>query len=444
MQNRLLERSRPVATISVVEDDPIMGESLIQWLSADGYDAHWYRDGTSALAALERIRPDAVICDIRLPDMSGERIHAEVASRQGGVPFLFMTAYGDVPQAVRLMKAGAADYQTKPFDIEQLLTRLRALLAPKADPADAILGRSSAMRELEQTLRRAADVGSTVLIGGESGAGKEIAARFLHEISPRAAKPFLAVNCAAIPGELLESELFGHERGAFTGANKRHEGYLERAGDGTLFLDEVGELPPPLQPKLLRLLQERRFTRVGGTAELAFKGRIVAATNADLASRVLQGRFRDDLYYRLAVISVIVPPLRERVDDILPLAHLFLSRTSSAFARPVAGFTSLAERALLEHEWPGNVRELANRIERAVALSRGGRVEPADVFPERAGMAGIEDRPPSLAEARELAERREIISALAAMGGDVALAAQRLGVSRSTLFEKIKRFRIRS
>jgi DNA-binding NtrC family response regulator len=444
MSSRPLERSPAAATIAVVEDDPIMGESLMQWLSADGYDPQWYRDGASILSALERTRPDAVICDVRLPDMSGERIHAEVAARHGGVPFLFMTAYGDVPQAVRLMKAGAADYQTKPFDIEQLLTRLRVLLAPKARSADAVLGRSSAMRELEQTLRRAADVGSTVLIGGESGAGKEIAARFLHDVSPRASKPFLAVNCAAIPGELLESELFGHERGAFTGANKRHEGYLERAGDGTLFLDEIGEMPPPLQPKLLRLLQERRFTRVGGTAEMPFRGRIVAATNADLASRVLQGRFRDDLYYRLAVISVIVPPLRERIDDILPLAHLFLSRTASAFARSVDGFTSLAERALIEHEWPGNVRELANRIERAVALSRGGRVEPADIFPERAGVAGIEDRPPSLAEARELAERREIVAALSATGDDVTLAAQRLGVSRSTLFEKIKRLRIRS
>jgi DNA-binding NtrC family response regulator len=444
MSSRPLEKSPPIVSIAVIEDDPIMGESLVQWLSADGYDPHWYRDGAGALAALERVRPDAVICDIRLPDMSGERIHADVAARHGGVPFLFMTAYGDVPQAVRLMKAGAADYQTKPFDIEQLMARLRALLAPRAAAEDAILGRSSAIRELETTLRRAADVGSTVLIGGESGAGKEIAARFLHDISPRAAKPFLAINCAAIPGELLESELFGHERGAFTGANKRHEGYLERAGDGTLFLDEVGELPPPLQPKLLRLLQERRFTRVGGTTELPFRGRIVAATNADLASRVLQGRFRDDLYYRLAVISVIVPPLRERIDDILPLARQFLSRTSMAFSRPVDGFTSLAERALLEHEWPGNVRELANRIERAVALSRGGRVEPADIFPERTAIAGLDERPPSLAEAREIAERREILSALAATDNDVTLAAHRLGVSRSTLFEKIKRLRIRN
>jgi DNA-binding NtrC family response regulator len=440
MPSRPLEARADKPLIAVVEDDPIMGESLVQWLAADGFEPMWLTTGAQALAAIERARPEAILCDIRLPDMTGEQVHAALADRLTGVPIVFMTAYGDIPQAVRLMKAGAADYQTKPFDVEQLLARLRALVAARPRDAGGVLGRSPAMRALEATLRKAAVVGSTVLIAGESGAGKEIAARFLHDASPRKARPFLALNCAAIPGELLESELFGHERGAFTGAAKRHEGYVERAGDGTLFLDEIGELPPRLQPKLLRLLQERAFTRVGGTQELPLRARIVAATNADLAARVLQGHFREDLYYRLAVIAVIVPPLRERAEDVLPLAQLFLAR---AAARRIEGFTSLAERALLAHDWPGNARELANRIERAVAMCAGTRLGPADLFPERGETADAEERPASLAQAREAAERREIVAALAATGEDVGLAAQRLGVSRSTLFDKIKRLGLR-
>jgi DNA-binding NtrC family response regulator len=443
MPSRPLEARADKPLIAVVEDDPIMGESLVQWLAADGFEPLWLTTGAQALAAMERARPAAILCDIRLPDMTGEQVHAALADRLTGVPIVFMTAYGDIPQAVRLMKAGAADYQTKPFDVEQLMARLRALVAARPRDDDGGLGRSPAIRAFEATLRKAAAVGSTVLISGESGAGKEIAARFLHDASPRKARPFLALNCAAIPDELLESELFGHERGAFTGAAKRHEGYVERAGDGTLFLDEIGELPPRLQPKLLRLLQERAFTRVGGTQELPLRARIVAATNADLAARVLHGHFREDLYYRLAVIAVMVPPLRERAEDVLPLAHLFVARAAGAAARPVEGFTSLAERALLAHDWPGNVRELANRIERAVAMCAGARLGPADLFPERGETSDAEERPASLAQAREAAERREIVAALAATGEDVGLAAQRLGVSRSTLFDKIKRLGLR-
>lgn len=432
---------RPV--VAVVEDDPIMGESLVQWLAADGFAPVWSTSGAAALAEFERTRPDAVLCDIRLPDMTGEELYAAVAARLGGVPIVFMTAYGDIPQAVRLMKAGAADYQTKPFDVEQIMARLRSLLAARATPTETALGASPAMRALEATLRKAANVGSTVLISGESGVGKEVAARFLHGASGRADRPFVALNCAAIPNELLESELFGHERGAFTGAARRHEGHVERAGDGTLFLDEIGELPPALQPKLLRLIQERRFARIGGSTEIALRARIVAATNADLAARVLQGRFREDLYYRLAVIPVVVPPLRDRVEDVLPLAHALLTRTAASFGRTASGFTSLAERALLDYDWPGNVRELANRIERALALAPQGRIGPGDLFPERTEAEPAEDRPFSLAEAREAAERREILAALAATGNDVGLAAQRLHVSRSTLFDKIKRLGIR-
>ncbi len=438
-----LERVEGCPVVVVVEDDPIMGESLVQWLAAEGFEPEWLTSGEAALLRFERAAPDAVLCDIRLPDMTGEKLYELAAARLAGVPIVFMTAYGDIPQAVRLMKAGAFDYQTKPFDVEQVVARLRAMLATRMAGSEAALGVSPAMRALEATLRKAAKVGSTVLISGESGAGKEIAARFLHGASGRADRPFVALNCAAIPGELLESELFGHERGAFTGAARRHEGHVERAGDGTLFLDEIGELPPPLQPKLLRLLQERRFARVGGLSEIPLRARIVAATNADLAARVLQGRFREDLYYRLSVIPVVVPPLHERAEDVLPLAHALLSRTAASFRCAAPGLTSLAERALLDHDWPGNVRELANRIERALALTTGGPIGPGDLFPERGNVGMGEDRPASLAEAREAAERREIVAALVAVGNDVGLAAQRLDVSRSTLFEKIKRLGIR-
>ncbi len=434
----------PAPFVALVEDDPVMGQSIVDWLGVEGYQVRWFRSGAEAVQGLARSVPDLLLCDIRLPDMTGEAVHTATG---GGLPTIFITGHGDVAQAVRLMRAGAADYITKPFDIEMLLQRIEQLLAPRWAATDGFaLGDAPAIRQVERMLRRVAMIDSTVLLTGPSGSGKEVAARFLHDEGAQAAAPFVALNCAAIPSELLESEIFGHERGAFTGAAQRHEGVAERAGAGTLFLDEVAELPPAFQTKLLRLLQERSFRRVGGERDLPLRARVLAATNADLTARMREGRFREDLFFRLSVISIAMPPLCDRAADVLPLARRFLGEFGQRFGRAPRGFSTLAEEALAGHEFPGNIRELRNRVERAVALAEADWIGPGDLFPER-----MQERPraaavpsPSLSEARDGAERRAILEALAATGGDVAQAALRLGVSRSTLFDKVKRLQIRT
>jgi DNA-binding NtrC family response regulator len=292
-------------------------------------------------------------------------------------------------------------------------------------------------------LRRVADIDSSLLITGESGVGKEVAAKFVHQISTRAGEPFVAVNCGAIPNDLIESQLFGHEKGAFTSAQARHHGYVERARNGILFLDEVGELPMLMQVKLLRLVQERTFTRIGGETAIKSGARIICATNADLETAVAEGRFRRDLYYRINVIPVIIPPLRDRSDDILPLAQRFVHEFSEAFERVVHGFTPAAEQALLNHSWPGNVRELRNRVERAVALSQTPRLSVGALFLSETTEA--DGGPPAtLAEVRDRAERQHIRAVVADVDNRIEEAAKRLGVSRSTLFDKMRRLGIRS
>jgi DNA-binding NtrC family response regulator len=432
----MLSPERP--RIGLVEDDPIMGESLVQWLSVEGYEPAWWRTGAEAMTGLQDRTPDALICDMRLPDMTGEDVFRSAVPRLRDVPVLFITAYGDIDQAVRLIRAGADDYMTKPFDIRKFLARLKHLMERRTPEAVQVLGASPAMREVEALLRQIGPIQSSVLFTGESGVGKEVAARFLHAISPRAGAPFMAVNCGAIPTELMESELFGHEKGAFTGAHARHEGYAERAKDGVLFLDEIVELPLVLQAKLLHLVQDRVFHRVGGERPIEFKARVMCATNADIDRAVRDGRFRQDLYYRLNVIPVHIAPLRERKDDILPLARAFVAEYAAAFGSTVRGLTTVAEDALLAHGWPGNVRELRNRIERAVALSNNPWLGPNDLFPGEARVSTVGSGR-SLAEAREAAERRQILGALEEAAGDVRAAAERLGIGRSTLFEKIKK-----
>ncbi|SMH61475.1 sigma-54-dependent transcriptional regulator [Azospirillum agricola] len=439
------ERSKDAdaaAVVAVIEDDPIMGEALVDRLAIEGHRPLWWSTGGEALSGLATVRPDLVVCDIRLPDMSGEDLLLAAAARLRGVPVLFMTGFADIGQAVRLVKAGADDYLTKPFPIADLLARIERLLRARrgAAPTGA-LGASAPMRRVERLLRRVADVDSTLLITGESGAGKEVAARFVHQVSRRAQAPFMAVNCAAVPAELIDSELFGHEKGAFTGAHALHRGYAERAGGGILFLDEVAELPPPVQAKLLRLVQERVFFRVGGETALPCTARLVCATNADLEARVRDGRFRQDLLYRINVIPVVIAPLRERRDDILPLLLAYLRHYADSFGSPVHGFTPEAEARALAHGWPGSVRELRNRVERAVALADGAWIGADALFPGEAETeAGSGPVPwPPLAAVRDAVEREHIAATLRQSEGQMARAADLLGVGRTTLWEKMRR-----
>jgi DNA-binding NtrC family response regulator len=430
------------ALIGIVDDDAVMGGTLVHRLELEGYRVAWWQTGHEAVLGLPEARPDLVVCDIRLPDFSGEEVFLQTLPRLPATPFLFVTAYGQIDQAVRLTKAGAVDYIAKPYAIAELLERLPGLIRARTGSSDA-LGVSEAMRELETLLRRIANIESTILFTGESGAGKEVAARFVHEISGRADAPFVAVNCAAIPGELIESEIFGHEMGSFTGAHARHLGYAERAAAGTLFLDEVGELPLAVQAKLLRLVQDRAFARVGGEVAVPCRARLVCATNADLEEAVRAGRFRRDLYYRINVIPVVVPPLRDRPEDIWPLASRFVTEFARSFGRRIHGFAQAGEQAMLAHSWPGNVRELRNRVERAVALARHEWIMAEDLFPTPAAISPSDDLP-TLEQVRRNAERLHISAALRRVGGRVEDAAVFLGVSRSTLFEKIRKLGVRS
>ena len=431
--------------IGVIEDDPTMGESLLQRLTLEGCAVDWWTTGREAMSGLRRLQHDLVICDIRLPDMEGGQLFEETVREENAPPFLFITAYGEIDQAVSLMQAGAGDYVTKPFAMDDFLDRVRALLRRRETPGEGAraLGQSPAMRAVELLLRRVAGLESTLLFTGETGAGKEVCAHFLHRISAAADAPFMAVNCAAIPSELLESELFGHEKGAFTGARARHLGFAERAQRGILFLDEVADMPPALQAKLLRLLEDRAFYRIGGETPVPFEARLICATNSDLEAAVRQGRFRDDLLFRINVIPVHVPPLRERLADIGPLLHRFAGEYAALMSRDIKGISARAEEAAAAHDWPGNVRELRNRVERAVALARGQWLMPGDLFPEVGRPDdGSEGELATLAEVRQAAERRQIQRALARTGGQVKAAAALLGISRTTLWEKMRRLEI--
>ena len=424
--------------VLIIEDDPVLGGALVQRLRLEGFQVTLAPCCADALRALRRARPDFVLSDIRLPDGSGEDLFRQALPLLGRTPIVFATAFADIGQAVRLVRAGADDYLTKPYDVDALVARIRQRVPepPDAtDPGDGF-GLSPATRQLAADLQRLATRDVPVLLRGETGVGKEVAARLLHRLSPRAQAPFVAVNCGAVPHELMESQFFGHERGAFTGAHSSHVGFFEEAAGGTLFLDEIGELDPRLQTALLRVLQDGRFRRLGARQEQQFQGRIVAATNADLSVRRAERQFRDDLYFRLAVVELVVPPLRERPDEIAPLAQTFVQEAAQRQGLPVPGLSGPALAALQAHGWPGNVRELRNRIERAVALADEPALSAAALFPERALDDGPTDQ--TLAGAREQAEWQQIERALELSGGRMAEAALRLGISRTTLWKRRK------
>ena len=422
----------------VIEDDRVLGGALEQRLKLEGFRVRWVTTCADARRALRARAPDFVLADIRLPDGSGEDVYRDALPYLGDATIVFATAFAEVEQAVRLVRAGADDYLTKPVDADALVDRIRSVAPRHAERAPrqtstARFALSPTTEIIETQLRRVAQRDLPVLLRGETGVGKEVAARFIHEHSGRANGPFVAVNCGAIPRELMESQFFGHERGAFTGALTAHSGHFEEAKGGTLFLDEIGELDARLQAALLRVLQDGRYRPVGSPRDQVFDGRVVAATNADLPARIATGQFRNDLYYRLAAVEVLLPPLRERPAEIEPLARLFLDDAAgrAELATPQLHPDALA--ALLAYDWPGNVRELRNRIERAVALGSGEPLSASDVFPEqRLGDSG----PTTLASAREQAEFEEIERAIALSGGRLSEAAKRLGVSRTTLWKR--------
>jgi DNA-binding NtrC family response regulator len=425
--------------IGLVEDDLIMGESIVQRLALEGVTVKWWQSGRDAVREISENKFEAIVCDIRLPDLNGEDVFREAARSSNVPPFLFITGYGDIDQAVRLMRAGAADYFVKPFELDDFLIRIGELMGPGESSGTHVLGLAPKMKELERLLTRMAKLNSTILISGETGSGKEVAARFLHAMSGTDDRPFMAVNCAAIPGDLLESELLGHEKGAFTGASQRHLGYAERAGEGVLFLDEIGELRSELQAKLLRLIEDKSFFRVGGERPVPFKGRMVVATNADLPKLVQAGRFREDLYYRINVVSVKIPPLRDRQQDIPWLMERFFAESAGRTETSLKGISSLAEEAALSYGWPGNIRELRNRMERAVALGLGQWVMPGDMFPEQSDETTSALQMGSLEDVRQSAEKRHILRALTATSGEVGAASKLLGIGRTTLWEKMRR-----
>jgi two-component system response regulator HydG len=450
-------------TVLLVDDEQANLDSLERIFSREGYRVLLAASGQAALEMLRAHPVDVVLTDLMMPDMSGQELLRAVRAVAPEAEVVLMTAYGTVEAAVAAMKDGAYDFLTKPLkrhavlksvaqalEKRRLVEENRQLRARLAGVEQPIIGQSPALRATLDVIRQAAPSSATVLLLGESGTGKELFARALHEHSARAAGPFVPINCAAIPETILESELFGYERGAFTGAVQRKEGRIERAQAGTLFLDEVGELTPSVQVKLLRFLQEGEIEHLGGTSALKVDCRVVAATNVDLTARVREGKFRDDLFYRLNVIQVVLPPLRDRIEDIPLLADHFMARYAAKNGKSIRGLTRAAVEALEAYPWPGNVRELENAIERAVVLSRGSEIE-VDDLPESlrnsgaaraAGLAGaVEGRTLTvpLGTTMEEIELRVIRETLRQTKGDKNLAAQLLGIAARTIYRKLDR-----
>jgi len=436
-------RSRGDFSILIVDDEEGMRLGLEKTLSLEGYRVASAATGAEARSAARDNRFDCAFVDLKLPDLSGTDLLSDL--REAGTAVVVITAFASVDTAVRAMKLGAVDYLQKPFDNQDIVALADRLCVGPARTAHAetesisgedFVAASPAMRQILTTLRKVMNSEIPVLLQGESGTGKEMLARFIHQKGDRAGKPFAAINCAAIPPELLESELFGHEKGSFTGAHATVAGKFEAAGAGTIFLDEIGELSPHLQTKLLRALEERSFEPVGSTRPVPLAARIIASTNSDLAAMIREKLFRLDLYYRLKGILVTIPPLRERREDIEPLLGIFLELFRQRYRKPGVEVSREAIRFLQSYQWPGNVRELKNAIESAVLLSEQSRpLLPQDFLLEGA----IETPLPELWKQ----ERETIIEVLRRTGYNRSIAARELGMSRKTLYNKMKRYSIR-
>ncbi len=435
--------------VLVADDEAPQREILGKILAAEGYEPVEAPDGARALALLREGSADLVLSDLRMPGLDGMGLLEAVRREFPDTPLILVTAFGGVPQALAAVRAGAFDFLTKPLDRDALLaavgraaervrlTRENAALRAAAGEAPgfaALVGEHAEMRALRATLAKVAPAPTTLLLTGESGTGKELAARAAHAASSRARAPFIAINCAAIPEGLIESELFGHEKGAFTGAAERRIGVLEEAGEGTLLLDELGDLPLPLQPKLLRVLQERTFRRVGGREELPFRARVIAATLRDLESLVAGGKFRQDLFFRLNVIRVDLPPLRARASDIPRLAERFLEKYAQGTPRR---FSPEALKLLMDNPWPGNVRQLEAVVERCVLLAEAETIVPADLPSEirepRPLTASGEFKLPDGGLDLEALEKSLLIQAYERSGRNATRAAKLLGLSRRTM-----------
>ncbi len=445
--------NKPTTRVLVVDDEEIVRESLRGWLAQDGLVVETAPEGTSALEKLRATEYGVVLVDLKMPGIDGLQVLEEARKLRPDAAVVLMTAYATVDTAVSAIKKGAYDYLVKPFDPEELSLLIRKItlqqqlvhenaLLRKALKREYgfhdVVSKSPAMQKVFELARVAAPSPSTVLILGESGTGKEVLARAIHEESPRQGAPFVAISCAALTETLLESELFGHERGAFTGATQRRKGKFELASGGTLFLDEIGDISPKLQMDLLRVLEERKVHRVGGNEPIDVDVRIIAATNRDLRKAAADGKFREDLFYRLNVIAIRLPPLRDRKEDIPLLVEKFLERLSAELGKPLEGVSQDALGALMAHPWPGNVRELRNVIERGAVVARGATVQLADLGLEPCLGATATGAPMSLEEV----EKRHIVEVLNWARGNVTQSARILGIDRVTLYNKIKRYQL--
>ncbi|MCX7935136.1 MAG: sigma-54 dependent transcriptional regulator [Planctomycetota bacterium] len=454
----------PKAKIVIVDDDPYMREGLEETLARSGYRIAAFEKAAPALAEIADGSAALLITDMRMPEMDGLALLQEARRRDPKLPVVMMTAYGTVETAVEAMKRGAFDYILKPFKAEEIEVvaqralehrrllaeneMLRSALAPAFAPEDFI-GESEAMREVFGRIQQVAITSSTVFIRGETGTGKELVAHAIHALSPRRDQAFVRVNCAALSAGVLESELFGHEKGAFTGADRRRVGRFEMADGGTIFLDEVSEMNPELQGKLLRVLQEREFERVGSSETIKVDVRVLASSNRDLTRAIAEGKFRADLYYRLNVVAIDLPPLRARRGDIRLLAQYFIRRFSRERALPARALTPAAIALLEAYDWPGNVRELANIIERALVLGKGDTIDvnhiaaglerPA-VRPEAVAAAPVEAAAAPIKPLEEV-EREHVLRALAFYQGHRQKAASALDISERSLRERLKRWR---
>ncbi len=448
--------------ILVIEDEEAQRKILLDFLRHKGFEVHGAADAAEALEKAAQVRPDLILLDWKLPDEDGLSLLPKLRDILPLSPVIMMTAFATVERAVEAMKGGAYHYLTKPLNLEELLlvieralktlklerevAELRQRVQEMAPPeAPEIVAESPKMKELLSLAKKVAQSQATVLLLGESGTGKEVLATLIHRLSPRAQKPFLKLNCAAIPEGLLESELFGHEKGAFTGADRLKQGLFEIADQGTIFLDEIGDMPLPLQAKLLRVLQEGTFRRVGGVREIKVDVRVIAATNQDLEAMVKDGRFREDLYWRLNVVSLRLPPLRERREDIIPLAQFFLTKFAQKHGKEIKGFSKEALEVLLSYHFPGNVRELENMIERAVILAEEDVITREDLPPVTQGAGALQEMPDllhnlPLPEAVALLEKSRITEALKKAQGVKARAAEILGISERVLRYKMDKY----